>query len=281
MKGCVLDQKAEFISFETDEKEVQAMAEKVEILDLRQMPPFQRHEKIFQTWDALKPGEALKIINDHDPKPLWYQFEVEYKDKYAWEIRTERPQGLDCKNKQEIRSALGAFYSAVPKQHGAWIVLIACFIIGSCAGVRFGLESVILLVSVIAAFLARAALGLGLSLPGEEKERKGLIAWVMFYSGMLLVSGIWLVAGYKLWILGLMGIIGLGLAAFSLVLEKVKKDMTLSGQIINIIGLSLTAPAAEYCASGSYSPNTLGVWLVCVLFSGKRILCALSGEKAP
>ncbi|MEK6563400.1 MAG: YwiC-like family protein [Candidatus Omnitrophota bacterium] len=173
---------------------------------------------------------------------------------------------MDCKNKQEIRSALGAFYSAVPKQHGAWIVLIACFIIGSCAGVRFGLESVILLVSVIAAFLARAALGLGLSLPGEEKERKGLIAWVMFYSGMLLVSGIWLVAGYKLWILGLMGIIGLGLAAFSLVLEKVKKDMTLSGQIINIIGLSLTAPAAEYCASGSYSPNTLGVWLVCVLF---------------
>ncbi|MEK6563399.1 MAG: DUF2249 domain-containing protein [Candidatus Omnitrophota bacterium] len=92
MKGCVLDQKAEFISFETDEKEVQAMAEKVEILDLRQMPPFQRHEKIFQTWDALKPGEALKIINDHDPKPLWYQFEVEYKDKYAWEYEQKGPK---------------------------------------------------------------------------------------------------------------------------------------------------------------------------------------------
>jgi uncharacterized protein (DUF2249 family) len=46
------------------------------------MPPFERHEKIFQLWDSLKAGETLKIINDHDPKPLWYQFEVEYKGKY-------------------------------------------------------------------------------------------------------------------------------------------------------------------------------------------------------
>ena len=68
------------------------MVEKVETLDLRPMPPFQRHEKIFQVWDSLKPGEALKIINDHDPKPLWYQFEVEYKDKYAWDYEQKGPR---------------------------------------------------------------------------------------------------------------------------------------------------------------------------------------------
>ena len=53
-------------------------------LDLRQIMPFERHELIFQKWDILKPGETLKLINDHDPKPLHYQFEATYKDKYKW-----------------------------------------------------------------------------------------------------------------------------------------------------------------------------------------------------
>jgi len=68
------------------------MSEKIESLDLRAMPPFQRHEKIFQLWDTLKSGETLKIINDHDPKPLWYQFEVEFKGKYEWEYGQKGPK---------------------------------------------------------------------------------------------------------------------------------------------------------------------------------------------
>lgn len=66
--------------------------ERFQTLDLRPMPPFERHEKIFQLWDSLKAGETLKIINDHDPKPLWYQFEVEYKGKYEWEYEQEGPK---------------------------------------------------------------------------------------------------------------------------------------------------------------------------------------------
>ena len=46
------------------------MSNKIETLDLRPMPPFERHEKIFQMWDILKPGEVLRIINDHDPSTV-------------------------------------------------------------------------------------------------------------------------------------------------------------------------------------------------------------------
>lgn len=60
-------------------------------LDLRQIMPFERHTLIFEKWDALKPGETLKITNDHDPKPLRYQFEAELKDQYQWEFDQEGP----------------------------------------------------------------------------------------------------------------------------------------------------------------------------------------------
>lgn len=76
------------------------MSENIYTLDLRPMPPFERHEKIFETWDSLKSGEALKIINDHDPKPLWYQFEVEYKGKYEWEYEQEGPKDWIVKIKK-------------------------------------------------------------------------------------------------------------------------------------------------------------------------------------
>ena len=61
-------------------------------LDLRKIMPFERHELIFQKWDAMKPGETLKIINDHDPKPLRYQFEAEYKGQYEWIYDQQGPK---------------------------------------------------------------------------------------------------------------------------------------------------------------------------------------------
>lgn len=159
-----------------------------------------------------------------------------------------------------------AFAAALPKQHGAWTVLIACFVIGSFAGAGFGSESMLLLAAVIAAFLGRAAVSYYVCLSPGEKGRKELIPWLTLYSGIFLLSGAWLVMGYRLRLLILPAIAGLGLSAYSLALEKNKKDMTLAGQIINILGLSLVGPAGEYCASGVYSLNTLGVWLICVPF---------------
>ena len=74
--------------------------EEIMELDLRPLPPFERHEKIFEMWDALKSGEILKITNDHDPKPLHYQFEAEYKNQYEWEYEQEGPKDWIVKLKK-------------------------------------------------------------------------------------------------------------------------------------------------------------------------------------
>ncbi len=54
-------------------------------LDVRDEPPARRHELIFNAFHALEPGAGFVLVNDHDPKPLYYQFAAEYPDTFVWE----------------------------------------------------------------------------------------------------------------------------------------------------------------------------------------------------
>ncbi len=60
-------------------------------IDVRKIPPPQRHPKIFETFDGLATGQSFILINDHDPKPLYYQFLHERQDQFAWEYLEEGP----------------------------------------------------------------------------------------------------------------------------------------------------------------------------------------------
>ncbi|HET7043916.1 MAG TPA: DUF2249 domain-containing protein [Gaiellaceae bacterium] len=61
-------------------------------LDVRTEPPARRHELIFDAYDALAPGAGFVLVNDHDPKPLWYQFEAEHKGAYSWDYLEQGPE---------------------------------------------------------------------------------------------------------------------------------------------------------------------------------------------
>jgi uncharacterized protein (DUF2249 family) len=61
-------------------------------LDVRRLAPRDRHPTIFSTFDALPPGEALELVNDHDPKPLRYQFEAELPGTFTWDYLEQGPE---------------------------------------------------------------------------------------------------------------------------------------------------------------------------------------------
>ncbi|MGH9104503.1 MAG: DUF2249 domain-containing protein [Acidimicrobiales bacterium] len=61
-------------------------------LDVRPLAPAQRHEKIFAAYGALAPGTSFVLVNDHDPKPLRYQFEAEHSGEFSWEVLEEGPR---------------------------------------------------------------------------------------------------------------------------------------------------------------------------------------------
>lgn len=165
-----------------------------------------------------------------------------------------------------LMSLQNTFYATIPKQHGAWTVLIACLALGIAAGAKFRLEVTFILLAVIAAFLGRNALSVYLRPSLSEGQKQGLSVWIMFYFAVFLSGGAGLVLGYKLWFLAPLGAVGFIVTAVSLGLERIRKDMTAVGQIISILGLALAAPAVEYTAAGRYSSRTLAVWLICSLF---------------
>jgi uncharacterized protein (DUF2249 family) len=60
-------------------------------IDVRTIPPRERHPLIFRTFGDLAAGEALQLVNDHDPKPLYYQFQAEHHSAFHWEYLEQGP----------------------------------------------------------------------------------------------------------------------------------------------------------------------------------------------
>ncbi|MCU4744158.1 DUF2249 domain-containing protein [Natronoglomus mannanivorans] len=56
----------------------------VEEMDVRDLPPAQRHARIFAAYDELSGGDGFVLVNDHDPKPLYHQFDAEAGAAFRW-----------------------------------------------------------------------------------------------------------------------------------------------------------------------------------------------------
>jgi uncharacterized protein (DUF2249 family) len=63
-----------------------------QVLDVRTLIPRERHRLIFETYGGLKSGESFDLVNDHDPKPLYYQFQAEHAGEVEWEYLEQGPQ---------------------------------------------------------------------------------------------------------------------------------------------------------------------------------------------
>lgn len=62
------------------------------VLDVRELVPKDRHAKIFDTFKNLRPGESFILVNDHEPKPLLYQFQNEHDGEFDWWALEQGPQ---------------------------------------------------------------------------------------------------------------------------------------------------------------------------------------------
>lgn len=62
------------------------------IINAPDYAPRIRHQAIFEAFDGLSAGETLLLVNDHEPRPLYYQFQAERPGQFAWEYVEEGPE---------------------------------------------------------------------------------------------------------------------------------------------------------------------------------------------
>ncbi|HUZ64366.1 MAG TPA: DUF2249 domain-containing protein [Acetobacteraceae bacterium] len=62
------------------------------VLDVRTLVPAERHRRIFATYEALAAGTKFELVNDHDPKPLYYQFDAEHHGAFSWRYLEQGPE---------------------------------------------------------------------------------------------------------------------------------------------------------------------------------------------
>jgi regulator of cell morphogenesis and NO signaling len=72
------------------------------LLNVTLLEPKQKHPIIFNKFDELMEGESLIILNDHDPKPLYYQMLGERGYVFIWEYLEQGPEWWKVKISKRV-----------------------------------------------------------------------------------------------------------------------------------------------------------------------------------
>jgi uncharacterized protein (DUF2249 family) len=67
------------------------------VMDVRPIPCSIKHGLILRTWFNLPLGEHFILLNDHDPVPLWYQFQAEFPGAFSWDYVQRGPDEFRVK----------------------------------------------------------------------------------------------------------------------------------------------------------------------------------------
>ena len=135
----------------------------------------------------------------------------------------------------------------MPHEHGAWGILLIPF--ATAVGVTgvFDLKAALLLGSVLCFYVARTG------------YLKGSLQWTGILIGLSFGCAFPLLFFWRLWWLVLFGVIAAPLA-----FRKTERSVVM--QLLAVGGLTLTAPAACYAATGALDARALRLWLLNVLY---------------
>ena len=61
-------------------------------LDVRTIAPRERHPTIFTMFRSLAANQAMELVNDHDPRPLYFQFQEQVPGKFTWDYVEVGPE---------------------------------------------------------------------------------------------------------------------------------------------------------------------------------------------
>ncbi len=166
----------------------------------------------------------------------------------------------------------------IPREHGAWGILLVPLATGACVGIPRGNHVSALLLFLVAAtalFWVRTPLEswLGTSAMKAQTtdERRAVILATLLIGAIAAVALAGLFWGVRNE--GLLVIGGIAVTAFALqgAVKLFGRRMRMPAQIIGAIGLTSTAAGAYYVVTGQLDQRAVAVWIANWLFAGDQI----------
>lgn len=160
----------------------------------------------------------------------------------------------------------------LPREHGAWAMLLIPLVTGLVVARHWGLEGPLFLGACLALYIARqpvTMLAKILKEPASQAPAR-LLAWLGIYLLAGLGFGAPLLFTYGRWLLLPWAALFAAFTVLHIYLRKHKLDRTPAGELTTIAGLALTAPGAYYVAGG-LELQALHLWVLTTLYSGASV----------
>jgi hypothetical protein len=151
----------------------------------------------------------------------------------------------------------------LPREHGAWAILIAPVLVGLLGAPAFSPAATVLFsVGALAAFLVRAPLQALMAKPGDRRAQ----AWLALYAVLTAASFFPLIVLLGRWKLLLFAVPSGLLLAGNLRANASGRRFSLFNEAAGVLGLCLGAPAAYYATSARLGPRAWTLWLLSSAF---------------
>ena len=165
-----------------------------------------------------------------------------------------------------LRSAL-----KLPKEHGAWAMLYAPFILGVAVAGRVNWPVLLLLLSTTAVFISRESLLVYWRARARGRDAAEVGRTLLLYLALAAAFGAPLVLAFKLFWLIPLGLIGAALLLINGKQATRMEERGTTGEIMAIAGLTMTAPAAYYAADGRREMTAFWLWLLSALYMASSV----------
>ena len=165
----------------------------------------------------------------------------------------------------------------IPREHGAWGLLLIPLITGACAGLavqRNWLSLALFTVAALALFWIRTPVESALGTSPMRAQSVAETNWLLLAiavlgsTAMACTTVLLLEGDDRLLVLGAAAALAFIAQA---AVKKLGRGARMASQLIGSIGLTLTAPAAWYVVTQRLDTTALGLWLVNWIFAGNQI----------
>jgi hypothetical protein len=161
----------------------------------------------------------------------------------------------------------------LPREHGAWGMLYVPLLLGTLVGGGFSSSVLLLTLAATFLFVSREPALAWLRARQRGKDGRAGARALALYLGLAALPGapLLLLRGY--WGLAPLAVAGLLLLALNLRGALRREERTIAGEVLAIAGLTLTAPAAYYVASGgNWNGASFALWALSMAYFTSSVL---------